>query len=133
MPNHNSITICGHLGRDAETKFIQSGHSVTTFSVATSIGTKEKPKTCWHNVKWWNAPELAIAELKKGLCVIVVGYIEQESWDDKKTGEKRTKDVITARICGPAWYTKKAERVDDGSAPPAAQSAFEVSDDDVPF
>lgn len=129
MPNLNSITIAGHLGRDAETKTFPSGHSVTQFSVATSGGTKEKPKTAWHNVKWWGAPAEGKA-LVKGAAVVIVGQVEQESWEDKASGEKRTKDVINARIVAKPLY-EKVERQEGAAQAP--QFKMEITDDDVPF
>jgi len=37
----NKVIVFGHLGRDAETKFIRSGVAVTKFSVATSRRRKD--------------------------------------------------------------------------------------------
>ncbi len=43
-----------------------------------------------------------MAELPKGTRVIVIGHLEQESWNDKTTGKKRSKHVVKAREAGPS-------------------------------
>lgn len=93
MPYMNQAIIMGHLGKDAETRMTGSGTSVTTFSVATSRRYKQgdewKDKTTWHNVVAWKLHEKTQAQLTKGAGVLVIGEIDNRSYEDKATGQKR--------------------------------------------
>lgn len=139
MPHENKVLLVGHLGRDAEMKHLPSGHSVTSFSIALNTGTKEKPRTTWIDIKAWNQPELALDALKKGAAITVTGRIDSESWEDKKTGEKKSKMVVVADLIHvPIW--EKRERQEQGglvsqprSSRPAAQAPTDIDDGDVPF
>ena len=113
MPHNNAVLITGHLGRDAEMKHFASGQSVVTFSIALNTGTKDKPRTCWIDIKAWNQPESALDALKKGAAITVTGRIDSESWEDKKTGEKKSKMVVVADLIHvPIW--EKRERQEQG-------------------
>lgn len=139
MPTCNEVRIMGHLGRDAETKFTQTGKSITNFSVALNVGTKEAPRTVWADVKCWNQPDV-VQTLQKGSLVQINGRLDQESWDDKQTGQKRTKTVIVADMVSiPCW--EKRESGDSVVSRPrssqpkqgAAPASQEIDDSDVPF
>jgi single-strand DNA-binding protein len=43
---------------------------------------------------WGKQAEIASQHLEKGNIVAIEGHLEQESWNDKTTGQKRTKSVI---------------------------------------
>jgi single-strand DNA-binding protein len=76
---------------------------MATFTIISSKSTKNADGT-WENtdvtpwsVKCWNKlAENVCDSLKKGMGVIIQGTAVWESWDDKKTGEKRGKLGITA-------------------------------------
>ena len=58
MPSINKHIIIGHLGRDPELKYTQSGKAVANFSVATTekwtdqSGQKQED-TQWHRIVMW--------------------------------------------------------------------------------
>jgi single-strand DNA-binding protein len=139
MPYKNESFLMGHLGKPAETKFVSSGHSITTFSIAVEVGTKDRPRTAWIDVKAWNQCQAALDCLQKGALIAVMGRTDQETWDDKDTGKKRSKTLVVAdMIFLPLW--EKKEKTDDGgvvsrprSSKPAAPMTQEITDEDVPF
>lgn len=140
MPTHNSVVIAGHLGRDAETKHLPSGHALTTFSVAVTKKIKDKEKTIWVDCKVWNQSEEAIAALTKGCAVIVIGEIDVETWEDRQTGFKRSKTLVLANAISPVYGRKKETPrlnllITNAEPAPAAQAVMpmEITDDDVPF
>jgi single-strand DNA-binding protein len=98
-----AIAIAGNLASDPELRFTPNGKAMATFTVISSKSTK-KPDGTWENtdvtpwsVKCWNKlAENVCDSLKKGMGVIIQGTAVWESWDDKKTGEKRGKLGITA-------------------------------------
>jgi single-strand DNA-binding protein len=97
------ITITGNIVNDPELKFTPNGKALATFTVVTSKSSK-KPDGTWDNVDttfwdvkaWGKIAENCADSLGKGMSVIVVGTALQENWDDKVTGAKRSKIVVTA-------------------------------------
>lgn len=103
-----NITILGNLIADPELRFTPNGKALATFTVVSSKSTKNDDGT-WNNtdstfwsVKAWGKTAENVAEtIAKGMSVIVVGTAVQEEWNDKTTGEKRSKIGITAWSVGP--------------------------------
>lgn len=98
-----TLTVTGNLTSDPELKFIPSGKAVASFTVAASKSVKnadgswENIDTTFWTVKAWGKTAENVAEtLRKGMSVIVVGSAIQENWEDKKTGEKKSRIAITA-------------------------------------
>ena len=95
----NQVILIGRAGQDPDFRYVGNGTAIATFSLCTSEpikGTKDY-KSTWQNVKCWaKAAERANNEIRKGDEVFVQGKIEQESWEDKESGEKKYKMVITA-------------------------------------
>jgi single-strand DNA-binding protein len=101
------ITVAGNLAADPELKFTASGKAYASFTVMSSKSVKKEDGT-WENsdvtawsIKCWNRLAENVAEcLRKGVGVVVLGYASSESWEDAKTGQKRSKVVITANSVG---------------------------------
>jgi single-strand DNA-binding protein len=101
------ITITGNIVNDPELRFTPNGKALATFTVVTSKSSK-KPDGTWENVDttfwdvkaWGKIAENCADSLGKGMSVIVVGTALQENWDDKVTGAKRSKIVVTAWSLG---------------------------------
>ncbi len=97
------ITITGNLANDPELKFTANNKALCTFTVVSSKSNK-KPDGTWENTDatfwdikaWGKIAENCADSLGKGTSVIVVGTAVQENWDDKVTGNKRSKIVVTA-------------------------------------
>ena len=97
------ITITGNIVNDPELKFTPNGKALAIFTVVTSKSSK-KPDGTWDNVDttfwdikaWGKIAENCADSLGKGMSVVVVGTAVQENWDDKNTGAKRSKIVVTA-------------------------------------
>jgi single-strand DNA-binding protein len=103
-----TLTITGNLTADPELRFISSGKALATFTVVSSKSTKlpdgtwENSDTTFWEVKCWGKTAENVAEsLTKGTSVIVSGSAVQENWEDKNTGQKRSKISITAWNVGP--------------------------------
>jgi single-strand DNA-binding protein len=136
MPSGNSITIWGHLGKNAEIKST-SGGSVCTFSVATTQrsgkGENAKEYTTWFNVSYWGAVAEAVQPyLTKGKNVIVVASrgLRTEEYTDRD-GNKRMSIEVRADL-----VTILDKRESGAAAPeaiPASKSAAAGGDDDIPF
>src|SRR5436309_3510841 len=94
----NKAIVLGHLGKDAETRFTQSGVAVTKFSLATSRRWKDqsgeiKEKTDWHNVVVWRQENLA-NYLTKGKQVYVEGRLQTRSYEDQDGKKVYATEVV---------------------------------------
>ncbi len=98
----NKVILVGNLGRDPETRYLPSGDPVTSFSIATSEGWRDKQsgqtqeRTEWHNIVCFNRlAEIASEYLRKGSKVYVEGSLRTQSWE--KDGQKHYKTEIVGR------------------------------------
>lgn len=98
----NKVIIVGNLTRDPELTAIPSGQKVCKLGVATNRVWKDKggakqESTTYHNVVvWGRQAETSAQYLKKGQQVMIEGRIENRSWDDKTSGEKKYRTEIIA-------------------------------------
>jgi len=142
----SNVTITGNLTQDPELKFMTSGTAKLDFSVAvneywTDKEGERQEKTSFLNVvAWRNLAEDAAAVLEKGLSVIVSGRLEQNSWEDKETGEKRSRvqilaDRIAINVGGISAVTRKSRSEDGGAKKAPAKKAPQqkITEEDEPF
>lgn len=92
------------MGNDPEIRLTQSGESVANLSIATSEKWNDKAgerreETEWHRVVFFG-PLAKIVEqyLKKGSLVLVEGKIKTNSWKDKEGQDKKTTNIIAAKL-----------------------------------
>lgn len=87
----------GNLTRDPEPRTIPSGQSVTSFTLAVNRtwrgqdGTSQESVSYLDCVAWGKAGEVIAQYLQKGRPLLVSGHLEQRSWEDKESGQKRSK------------------------------------------
>lgn len=90
-------TLIGNLTADPNLSFTGAGAARLTFSIAVNHvwrdadGEQQKKTSYFDCVAWRETAERAADVLEKGLGVVVVGRLEQRSWEDKDTGDKRSK------------------------------------------
>ena len=140
----NKVILIGRLGRDPEVRHTGSGTPVANFTMATDEGYKDKAtgewqkRTEWHRiVAWSRLAEQCANLLSKGKLCYIEGRLQTREWNDRD-GNKRTTTEIVANVM--RILTPKGGGADQGSMdmPPAGveppeDTAFEASDDDVPF
>jgi single-strand DNA-binding protein len=100
VASFNQFTGIGTLTRDVEVKYTPSGTAVSNVSIAINekylTKTKEQKEEVLflECVLWGRTAELAGEYLAKGKQVLFSGKLKQENWDDKTTGQKRSKIVL---------------------------------------
>lgn len=101
----NKVILVGNLGKDPETRYMPSGGAVTTISVATSEGWKDKTtgelqeRTEWHRVVFFNRlGEIAGQYLKKGSKIYVEGSLRTNKWQDNNGNDRYTTEVIAREM-----------------------------------
>lgn len=99
------VTLVGNITRDPELRFMDSGTAKTEFSIASNHNWRDadgewQQKTSYFDcVVWRKAAEDVARLLEKGVGVVVTGRLEQRSWDDKETGQKRSKvEVVVDEV-----------------------------------
>src|SRR5271154_3650683 len=104
----NKVILVGNLGKDPETRRMQSGDPVVNLSIATSESWRDKSsgekkeKTEWHRVVIFNKNLADIAEkyLRKGAKVYVEGSLQTRKWTDKDGAEKYSTEVVLQNFRG---------------------------------
>jgi single-strand DNA-binding protein len=98
MANFNKVILVGNLTRDPELRHIPSGTAVTDLGLAvnrnwTDRNTNQKnEETTFVDITCWGrTAEIACEYLRKGRPVLIEGRLQMDSWDDRETGQKRTK------------------------------------------
>lgn len=101
MPNLNRVLLMGNITRDIELKFTPKGTAIADFSLAINRtytpdgGEKREETTFVGCVAFGRVAEIIGEYCKKGNPLYVEGRLTQESWDDKTTGEKKSKTKVT--------------------------------------
>lgn len=88
----NVITLTGNIGRDAETRYLQDGTAVLSFSVADSQG-KDKPAIWWSCSMFGKRAESLSQYLLKGQQVTVAGQVTENEFTAKDGTPKKAFSV----------------------------------------
>lgn len=139
MTSFNNCTFTGHVGRDPDAKYFETGSSVAEFTIAISYPKRkngeEKP-ALWLSVKVWGKQvETVTNYVKKGTQIIVQGELEQETWE--KDGVQKSKLVLNCRnfqLLGQpsAGGGKSGDSKSSGTAK-SKPAQPPVDEDDIPF
>lgn len=139
MPNYSKAIVMGHLTRDPEVRFSQSGTTFCTFSLAVNRKRKDaEDQVSFIDCKMIGKRGEAFAEYhKKGDAAFVEGELEQERWESPE-GERRSKLVVVAwewQFVGSKNEGGKGGRSANARRGSSDQEAFEYesSVDDTPF
>lgn len=162
MASYNKVLLMGNLTRDPEIKYTPKGMAVADLGLAvnreytTDGGEKREEVTFVDVTVWGRQAETASEYLKKGRPVFVEGRLQLDSWDDKQTGQKRSRlRVVAERIQflgtgggsrgegggeqggGGGGYSSaprsQAPRPPAPKKPPVDPDLEPAGDDDIPF
>ncbi len=102
MANLNKVLLLGNVTRDPEVRYTPKGSAVCDLGVAvnraytTDSGEKREEVTFVDVTLWGRTAEVASEYLKKGRPVFIEGRLQMDTWDDKQTGQKRTRLRVVA-------------------------------------
>jgi single-strand DNA-binding protein len=156
MANFNKVILAGNLTRDPELRYTPKGTAIAKFGLAINRTWKNetgetKEEVTFVDIDAFGRQAEVIAQyMKKGRPLLVEGRLKLDQWDDKQTGQKRSRlgvvlesfsfldsgsgggrgeggnsDGFRSRPAAPAGSAPVAE-------PPAADSP-PPEEDDVPF
>ena len=104
MGSLNKVMLIGHLGRDSEVRYTNSGTPVATLNLATTERWKDKDggkqeKTEWHRIIVWGKMAESLHDyLVKGKQILVEGKLQTRKWTDKEGHERYTTEIRADRI-----------------------------------
>jgi single-strand DNA-binding protein len=152
MASFNKVILLGNLTRDPEVRYTPKGSAVCDLGIAvnrvytTEGGERREEVTFVDVVLWARLAEIAGEYLRKGRPVFIEGRLQMDSWDDKQTGQKRTKlrvvgesmQLLGGRPGGGTGEAAEEDRVAPGAgskttAPPKSATPAEPDDDEIPF
>ena len=140
----NKAILVGHLGKDPELRYTQSGKAVASFTLATNErwttqdGQKQE-STTWHNIVAWGKQAEVIKEyLSKGRQIYIEGRIANRSYDDKEGNKRYVSEVVVQNFqflgsrgdSGGGSAGPSDQPGPDLPPPPAGEAS---DDDDLPF
>src|SRR5689334_22884113 len=102
MADLNRVFLMGRLTFDPELRRTPSGTAVAELRMATSRSWQgrdgeRREETLFIDVTVWDRQaETCCQYLRKGSSIHVEGYLKMDTWDDKTTGEKRSKIRVQA-------------------------------------
>lgn len=100
MRSINKVILIGNLTRDPESKEVQNGQKITTFSIATNrrwvtSDGHEKTSTEYHDcVAWARLADICEKYLKRGKLVYIEGYLKTRSWTTEEGIKKFRTEVV---------------------------------------
>lgn len=99
----NRVILMGNLTRDPEVKYGQSGTAVCEIGLALNrswfdkkSNSRKEEVTFVDCTLWSRDAEVAGEYLHKGSPVLIEGRLNLDTWDDKQTGQKRSKLRVVA-------------------------------------
>ena len=149
MAGYNKVILIGNLTRDPELRYTPQGVAIAKIGLAVNRTWKNeagetKEEVTFVDVDAFRRQAETLAQyLKKGSPLMVEGRLKLDQWDDKQTGQKRSRLGIVLEgfqflgggnrgpegaAPAPRSAAPKAEApAPEGEAPPPPE------DDDVPF
>lgn len=159
MASFNKVILVGNLTRDPELRYTPKGTAIAKIGMAvnrawTNEAGEKKEEVTFVDVDVFGRTAENVGQyMRKGSPILIEGRLRLDQWDDKQTGQKRTKLGVVAETVqflgaarGDAAGTRGGEGAAEsaprsrgpaassptaGSAPAAEAAAPE--EDDVPF
>ena len=155
MASYNKVILVGNLTRDPELRYTPKGMAIAKLGLAvnrswkTEAGESKEEVTFVDIDAFGKQAEVIGQYLKKGRPILVEGRLRHDQWDDKQTGQKRSRLGVVLEAF---QFLDSGNRGEGGgeaprraaaapaapaaaaSAPPAAEpEAGAPEEDDVPF
>ena len=97
MANFNKVMLMGNLTRDPEVRYTPKGTAIATITLAvnrtwSSESGEKKEEVTFVDVDVWGRQAETIGQyMAKGRPLFVEGRLKLDQWDDKETGQKRSR------------------------------------------
>jgi single-strand DNA-binding protein len=145
MASLNKVLLLGNLTRDPELRHTPKGTAVAELGLAVNRRTSDgnggwTDETTFVDITaWGSTAENAHKYLTKGRAVFIEGRLQLDTWDEKETGQKRSKLKVVAENLQFLPDGKSASRSEprepavrsDGL--PVNGASVDDFDEDIPF
>lgn len=98
MASFNKVILLGNLTRDPQVRYTPSGTAVADVGLAINnswfdknTNQRREEVTFVDVTVWGRTAEIAGEYLAKGRQVLIEGRLQLDQWDDKETGQKRSR------------------------------------------
>lgn len=142
MASYNKVILMGNLTRDPELRYTPLGTAIAKISLAvnrswrTESGEQREEVTFVDVDSFGKQAETIGQYLRKGRPVLVEGRLKMDQWEDKRSGEKRSRLGVTLEsfrfIGGKDSEQEQAPSYQQRPAS-ARQTPPPTPEDDVPF
>ena len=162
MANLNKVMLIGNLTRDPEIKYTPKGTAIAAFGLAvnrnytTETGEKREEVTFIDLEAYGRVAEIIGEYCKKGRPIFIEGRLKLDTWDDKQSGQKRSKTKVVVETMqllgsreggagGGSPSGSSSDYADSQAAPPPQRRApaqaprppadpdLDAAPDDIPF
>jgi single-strand DNA-binding protein len=134
MASLNKVMLIGNLTRDPEVRFTPKGSAVCDMAIAVNrrylnenTGERVEEVTYLDIVLWNKQAELAGQYLSKGRSVYIEGRLQMDTWEDKATGQKRSKIRI---VCENMQFLSGPGGGGGGPSGAGASGGYQGGDDE---
>ena len=153
MASFNKVILMGNLTRDPELRYTPKGTAIAKIGLAvnrvwTNEAGEKKEEVTFVDVDVFGRTAENVGQyMRKGRPILVEGRLKLDQWDDKQTGQKKSKLGVVAET---VQFLGSAPGAGEGGAPaapraprpaaapssapaPEAGDSEPPHDDDVPF
>lgn len=141
MASFNKVIVVGNMTRDAEVRYTPGGTAVAEIGLAVNrqwfdkaSNSRREEVTFVDVTLWGRMAEVAAEYTSKGSQVLIEGRLQTDSWEDKNSGQKRTKLKVIAETFT-MLGSKGGQRSETKQEQPesAGDPGQYFPDDEVPF
>ena len=124
MSSYNRVTLMGNLTRNPELRKTKTGATVTELGIALNRvwngenGQRQEETTFVDVTVWGRNAENAAQYLQKGRSVLIEGRLQLETWQDKQSGQERSKLKVVADSIQFLHSNQESVSPSASSAPP---------------
>lgn len=158
MASLNKVMLIGNVTRDPEVRYTPKGTAVTDVGLAVNrvytLEGEKREETTFVDITFWGRQAEIVGEyVKKGRPLFVEGRLQMDTWEDKQSGQKRSRLKIIAEQMqllggrggggdegpsGGGGYSRSSSgsssESGSGGGGSSSRSAFnEPEEDDIPF
>jgi len=126
MASFNKVILMGNLTRDPELRYTPKGTAIAKIGVAvnrvwTNDAGEKKEEVTFVDVDVFGRTAENVGQyMRKGRPILIEGRLKLDQWDDKQTGQKKSKMGVVAET---VQFLGGAPGAGEGGAPAAPRAA----------
>jgi single-strand DNA-binding protein len=126
MASFNKVILMGNLTRDPELRYTPKGTAIAKVGLAvnrvwTNEAGEKKEEVTFVDVEVWGRTAENVGQyMRKGRPILIEGRLKLDQWDDKQTGQKKSRLGVVAET---VQFLGSAPGAAEGGAPAAPRAA----------